>query len=211
MSRRKRGPPSRLSYREKERQLKDSGFKISLRAKSPLARKALITRYHRVIFGGKDSKGKFHLGLTSNYQPYTGKHSKLLRTHFIGDRRIPNIKSGIIPIGYKVEKVNGTFDLIGPYDRRTVYKLNKQLLATDVKRALARLPKSGKFRVQVGHQLLSGTFESRNLITQRIEQLHAKYGDDFMNNVNVVTVKMINQKSKRAYRKAKANAKRSRH
>lgn len=92
MARKKRGPPS---YAEKYKQIKASKFDVDIPKPTNTRNKSLVTRYHRILFGGavrRDGKKVHTFGLVKSYTPYNGKFQDAVSNlyHIRGTKRIKN-------------------------------------------------------------------------------------------------------------------------
>lgn len=195
---RKRGPPKpRQSYAQKYRQIKESGFEVSIKRTD----KALISKYHRIIFGGRTKSGKYTVGLKSHYTPLKSKHKDILQ-QFTGDRRISRIKSALLPKEFHVTKITKRRIYIrSKYETRIVERISKANLISNPISAISHL-RGSEYRIQVGFQLTSGNYDAGSL-SDRLIFLLDKYGDNFGKSINIVQVKHHNQASNGEYKRAK--------
>lgn len=69
----KRGPP--LSYNDKYRQIKESKFTVDIPRPDTPSAKALVTRYHRILFGGRKKDGSYTRGISSKFSPTKSKYA----------------------------------------------------------------------------------------------------------------------------------------
>lgn len=208
MARRKRGLPQ--SHYSKWKQLRESDFKLKLPRPDTPSHKALVTRYHRQIFGGKNSKGKHIFGVTSHYQPYKGKSKDLVGAAFPKRKGIPRLSAALIPKGYRVTNITQKhITLESAHTKEKIYITNKRRLLLDTDNELKRvLPKGKNFRIRFSNQILHGTFDKDSII-DRYKELMIIYKDQIAA-IHIEEVEFTNQKSNGEYKKAKAKARRNR-
>ena len=91
---RKRGPP--LNHVQKYRQIQIYAKKFKVDVPNPVDRtsKAIVSRYHRILFGGYKKNGKFTYGITKSYKTTTKPIAKRLP---FAPLRAPRIHAYIFP------------------------------------------------------------------------------------------------------------------
>jgi hypothetical protein len=137
----KRKPPKQPSYADKYRQIKRSGFKVDIPKPTDAPSKALVTKYHKRLFGGFVTRhGKrIHLqGIARSYKPYKGKHAESINELYRVSGS-PRIKAAYYPKEFGHIKRNGkqfiTFESdAGSYK---ILKLNRKKLFRDIAKDLA--------------------------------------------------------------------------
>lgn len=161
MARRNRVKPQ--SHLQKWKQLK-SQFKIELPKPTSSATKANVSRYHRIIFGGRTSKGKHTIGITSYGKSYFGPNVDKLKGVFDKRKGIPRFFGAIIPKDFSVGKVTKNYvELRSKHVTRKVYF------------SPANAPSTGRFRVSVGKNLMKGTYHNKEIAMIEIQRLLDKY------------------------------------
>lgn len=90
----KRAPP--LNYDEKYRQIKESKFDVNVSKPTTPSTKAMVTRYHRLLFGGRTSSGHYIRGIARNYNPTESKYSDDIRAIW-NIKGTPRIRNAYIP------------------------------------------------------------------------------------------------------------------
>lgn len=161
MAKRNRAKPQ--SHIQKWHQLK-SQFKIHLPQPNSPSAKANITRYHRIIFGGRTRKGKHTIGIASYGKSYFGPHMDKLKGFFDRQKGIPKFTGSIIPKGFKIGKVTKQYvELRSKHVTRKVYF------------DPATAPSTGNYRISVGKNLMKGTYHNREIALREINRLFENY------------------------------------
>lgn len=204
---RKRAPPKRIGYRKKYDEIKKSGFDVNISLPTTRGKKAIVTRYHRLLFGGykskkEDGRRKRTVGISSHFEPYKGKNKNIIKEHYpISATRI---KSTVIPKGKKVVKVSkSTITLQGKYGTETIYRVDKKTLVTSPIDITSSLPDHDDYRIVFGGGFSKVEFD-RGALEDEINRLLDKYGEDKVRNlINIVRFKTRNQGSNGDYTRAK--------
>lgn len=204
---RKRAPPKRIGYRKKYDEIKKSGFDVKLSLPTDRGKKAIVTRYHRLIFGGykskkEDGRYKRTVGLNTHFEPYKGKFKKIVKEHYptTGTR----INATVIPKGKSVVRATkDTLVLKGKYGVETIYRVDKKTLVTSPIDITSSLPDHDDYRIVFGGGFSKVEFD-RGALEDEINRLLDKYGEDKVRNlINIVRFKTRNQGSNGDYTRAK--------
>ena len=213
---RKREPPK--TPLQKYRQLKRSGFNVNVpRPDTPQA-KAMVSRYHRKLFGGHitsgKNKGKYTFAITKSYSPTKDKRAYKLISKQKG---VPRMGVALLPKGTKLGRVSKDYVTIRD-KRRTEkdYVFDKRRLAKDpeseIKRVLNR-QREKRFRIRVGNKVLPGEYHSIDSLLIGYKSLTKQYKErieQVEDLVHIVSVKGNNQGNHKQYREAYAKARRNR-
>lgn len=178
MAKRKRPPP--LSYSEKYKQIKKSKFNVDIPKPTDAKSKAMVTRYHKILFGGKKRNGKHQYGLVQSFQPITNKKYVNTLKNVYGKKGSPRIKAGYYPKNLgTVESVSKNFITFKTkVGKVQVLNVNpKEIAAASTERKLELLkPLQGKTtQMMIGRFLQPISFEDYEDLEAAYQEIEDAY------------------------------------
>ena len=175
--RRKRAPPT---YNEKYKDIKDSGWNVDIPKPDTPSGKALVTKYHRIIFGGftkRNGKQTHTPSLNISYTPYSGKHKEAVKTVY-GRRLMPRIKNAYYPkeLGNVKGATKKSITFQSKYSRTKIAIVRPQSLyeagaeskrdgnSDAIRRRLDLLDRNKSYRLMLGPRMMPQTYNYEALI-----------------------------------------------
>lgn len=176
--RKKRAPPT---YNEKYRDIKNSGWKVDISPPNSPAAKRLVTKYHRIIFGGftvRNGKRTHTPSLNISYKPYSGKHQDAV-SEVYGRKGNPRIKNAYYPkelgVVKSANKKSITFQ--SKFGRAKIARLSPRKLReagiegeASIRQRLSILDRNKDYRLMIGPRMMPQTFDYESLI-DRLQEI----------------------------------------
>lgn len=178
----KRSPP--LSHLQKYREIKQKAkaWKVDIPKPTTPATKAMVSKYHRLLFGGRTKSGKYTVGMVREYKPTTVKNAKVLDIMYhrkgaarIGAHYYPKNLGTVKRIGKK----SVTFESPVGTTRVPILKPSALPLMTEQERvsALSNVGAVRDVRITIGTTILPYRFEDWESFEETYELVTNQYAE----------------------------------
>lgn len=175
--RKKRAPPT---YNEKYKDIKASGWKVDIPRPTDARSKALVTKYHRILFGGftkRNGKRVHTPSLNISYLPYTGKHSQAISDVYKRTGS-PRIKNAYYPkeLGKVKNASKKSITFESKFGRAKIARVSPRQIReaglsgeNAIRERLNILDKSKNYRLMIGPRMMPQTYDYESLIDRLTE------------------------------------------
>lgn len=185
MARRRKPPPS---YDDKYRQIKESKFTVDIPKPTDARSKSMVTRYHRILFGGftmREGKRVHTRGLSQSFDPYRGKDKQALNDLY-KVKGAARIKEAYFPKQFgKVKRIsNDKITFQSKQGKYEIYRLDKHDVIN--REFPSSMKRAEDLRIFFGASMQGLTFDYESL-DDALSVIENTYGDEIGGVVHIGT------------------------